>query len=120
LAKAKSTRGRQLATAGGDVDAAALPHGARKTVLGKYLLKAPGRLAPGGTTLVAGGWVERYQVHLGQLTVEQPADGMGVFRGVIFSLDEGPLVENPPLPAPGLRHGGKPPDEPAAPRPPAG
>ena len=52
---------------------------------------------PGRGPGITGGGVEWDQVHLRVLALKEPADGMGVFRGIVPSLDEGPLVKNPPL-----------------------
>src|SRR6478736_154262 len=94
---AASVGARQLAAAGGDVDAAALAHGAGQAILGEDLLEAVGGLAVGRRPVVALRRVERDQVHLRRLAVQQATDGVGVVRLVILPGDQRPLVEYLPL-----------------------
>ncbi len=86
-----------MAATSGDVDAAALAHGAGQAVFGEDGLKAFGGVAAGGRAVVASGRVERDEIYLGKLALEQAADGMGGGGRVIFSFDERPLVEDAAL-----------------------
>ncbi len=85
----------ELAAAGGDVDAAALADGAgEREFVGEDFLKTAGGVAARGGAVVAGGGVERDEVYLRGEAAEEVADGAGVVGGVVFAVDERPLVED--------------------------
>ena len=86
-----------MAAAGGDVDAAALADGAgERKLVGEDFLETARGLGAGGSAVVAGGGVERDQVYLGGQAAKEVADGAGVIGGVVFAVDERPLVEDTP------------------------
>ena len=87
--------GGELAAAGGDVDAATLADGAgERELVGEDFLKTARGFGAGRGAVVAGGGVERDQVYLRGEAAEEVADGAGVVGGVVFAVDEGPLVED--------------------------
>lgn len=84
-----------MAAAGGDVDAAALADGAgEREFVGEDFLETARGFGAGGGAVVAGGGVERDEVHLRGEAAEEMTDGAGVVGGVVFAVDERPLVED--------------------------
>ncbi len=97
-------RPRELSAAGGDVDAAALAHGAwQREFIGEDFLELPRRFAARGSAGITGGRVQGNEIHLRGQALQEAADGSRVRGRVVFPLDERPLVKNAParLPAVG-------------------